>query len=282
MRRQTLPFEIVECGIDWLTTTATDKRTAMLLLHRAAAIQREEERRGFFVKAWRQSGYAGWACGRVQHGERQDGAIVRLSSDLASEYWWDCYQITERCTRLDWQVTGRTHGPVNRFLKTLRAGFRQHYKSHSRPVRTRVISDDGGGFTLYLGQRTSDVFFRGYNKGIESGEERYQGCARLELELKGDACKSAIAWTLAGSSVSEQVCAGIKGFLADRGISGFSTFRNPHSFYECSKPASDVVRTLQWLTVSVGPSVRNLIQLGHSASVADALGLVGPIQLKGE
>lgn len=277
-----LSFEVFEAGIDWLTTTSTDKRTSWMLLHRAAAIEREEERRGFFKKAWRQSGYVGWCCGRIQHGERGDGAMVRLSSDLAQEYWWDCYQITERCSRMDWQITGRPNCDVNRFLKTIRGRVRKHYESHNRPPRQTTISDAGGGFTFYLGSRSSDCYFRAYNKAVESGDDYYAGSARLELEMKGDATKHGIAYVLSGSSVSRQVCDGVKGFAAVHGISGIFTTENPPLLCKGRSAATDVIKTLGWLTESVRPSVLRLIDLGHSASVMEALGISSLVKPQSE
>ena len=266
-------LKIVSSGLDWLTTTATDKMTARLLLREAEKIQREEAARGFFVKPWRQSGYAGFHCGRIQHGERYDSAIVRLTSDLADAEWFRVYQISEHATRLDVQITFRPSIGVNPYIHRVKRQLNRHFRNFKRRPLLRTITASDGGLTLYLGARQSAVFFRCYNKEVESGEADYEGCCRMELELKDCAVQPAMEFLFRELPSSKFACGLIGSFAKERGISGLMFAENPPSLYEGQSAATDVMKACKWLKTQVQPTVLNLIQHGELESVLTNLGL---------
>lgn len=61
-----------------------------------------------------------------------------------------------------------------------------HYTG-SAQAHSRVQSDNGG-YTIYIGSRSSEKFIRLYDKGAET--HSVQNWKRLELELKGDVAKN--------------------------------------------------------------------------------------------
>lgn len=280
-----ITLQPVSAGIDWLTTTATDNLTAKLLLREAENIQREESKRGFFTKPWRQSGYTGWQCGRIQHGERTDSAIVRLTSDLADLEWFRCYQITERATRLDVQTTFRPSCGPNPFIHRVHKQLRRHFQTWERKPKLTTWSSNDGGLTLYLGARASDVYFRCYNKEVESADEDYAGCVRMELELKNGAVKPAIDFLFATLPPRRFALELIGSFARERGIVGLISTEIPPPLNGGRSAGTDELKSLTWLSTQVRPSVINLIQRRRLRDVLNALGLsefVRPIDHNGE
>lgn len=263
---------IVDHGIDWFTTTATDRKTAKLLLLRAENLEMKEQRLGFIVKPWRMSGYCGSRCGRVEYGYRDDGAIVRVSSALADLEWWNLWQISNRCSRIDLQVTLRhVDGPVIP-LRKMKRGIVRFYGSRKDGPTITEWSNNDDGFTVYLGKRTSDVFFRGYNKQAQSGLPEYDGCLRLELEFKKRVAESVIASLLAYDTIASGVCGILSFFLRERGVAPLTVTEVPQKFYRPAI-APDLLKVSRWIKECVKPSVMKLIEAGLLLETLENLGL---------
>lgn len=263
----------VSRGIDWFTTTATDKKTALLVLLRAERLMARENRAGGFIKPWRMSGYAGWRCGRIEYGTRNDGAIARLSSDLADSEWWDFWQITGRCSRIDLQATLRHVDQPNVPLRKMARMVKRFYRDRNDGPEIREVQTHRGGYTLYIGKRTSSLFFRGYNKAAQSGLSDYEGCARLELEVKGCLCGPVINCLQSYETIAQGVCGILTKFMTDRGMAPISAKVIPTSLYEVSPRVTDCLKSLQWLDAGVKPSVLKLVEMGLLEEVCESLGL---------
>lgn len=267
------PEKIVSCGVDYLTTTTTVPETARLLLVQADSLLSQERRRGFFVKGWSMSGYSGFACGRVQFGERPDGAIVRLSSDMADSHWWQLFQTTQRASRIDIQITCQmSDGPTANILR-LSEDVHRYYCGRRDGPKLTLWTDNNDGATLYVGTRSSDWFFRAYNKESESALVEYERCVRLELEVKHRASVPLINWLISGDCVQERIKGRIVDYLSLHGI--LSSFADcPSRFVNESQPsATDCSKSLSWLRSQVRPTVQKLIDLNMEKAVRDALGL---------
>lgn len=263
---------IVDQGIDWFTTTATDRKTAKLLLIRGDTLIMKEQRLGFFVKPWRMAGYQGNRCGRVECGYREDGAMVRLSSGLAALEWWDLWQITGRCSRIDLQATIRhVDGPVIPLRKMKRAVTRFYGKRKDGPAITEWSSSDDG-YTVYLGKRSSDLYFRGYNKHAQTGLNEYEGCLRLEVEFKKRVAASIINSLVSYETVATGVCGILSFFLEERGALPLIVPTVPQRFYE-SPIAPDLVKVSRWIKDCVKPSVIRLVEAGLLLETIENLGL---------
>jgi len=79
------PCALIECGVDYFTTTATSEKSAKLLAVQADGIGLAEELAGNFKRPWSMKRYQGWQCGQVEFGVREDSVITRLSGSLATE-----------------------------------------------------------------------------------------------------------------------------------------------------------------------------------------------------
>jgi len=268
-----LPAKIVDVGIDYFTTAATDAPTATLLLLQADSIMQRERRLGMFVEPWTMKGYSGWKCGRLQFGERADGAIVRLSSGLADSDWWSIYQTTGRCSRIDLQVTLLCDGPVTAEVFAIAAQAKRFFENRTDGPRITLWSDNAHGATVYLGKRSSSLYFRAYNKGAQSELPEFENCLRLELEIKKRMCLSAITSLLQSETIQSGILGVLRGYLEARGISPNFHTGPLHLRSKCSLPVTDCLNSLRWLRSSVKPLVQRLIEEGLEFDVRECLGL---------
>jgi len=235
-----------------------------------------EERNGFYVKPWRMAGYSGWRCGRVEYGMRQDGGCVRLSSGLAASYWWDLWQVTHRCSRIDLQATLRCDGPVNDELLFMKQAVETCFMNKENGPRITWWSSSDGGATLYLGARQSSFYFRAYNKAVQSGLDEWSNCLRVELEVKNKLCESAIAYMLIQETVQAGVLYLLQQYMSNRGILTNFVDANPRSLYERPTIVTDRLNSLEWLRSAVKPTVQRLLDAGLVQEVLDSLGVHYP------
>ena len=265
---------IIDCGVDWITTTTQEPERARLLLVQADRMISEERRRGFFVKGWGMAGYSGFCCGRVQAGERVDGAIVRLSSDVAASNWWEVFQTTGRASRVDIQVTCRTVNEPSLEVLGLSSQVHHHYCGRQDGPKLSLWTDNNDGATLYVGSRTSDFFFRAYNKESESSLAEYERCVRLELEVKHRQSTSLINWLLDQQSVNEGIRDRIALYLESHGILHNLMTRASGLACQSQPLATDCSKALVWLESQVKPTVEKLKALGMDHKVRECLGLL--------
>lgn len=270
---QLADYIIVDAGVDWFTTTAVGARDAELLLLRGELITAQERRRGGILKPWKLAGYSGWRCGRCEFGARDDGAIVRVTSSLADSEWWGLWQITERCTRIDLQLTLRFAEDVNQQIDKLSSMVERFYLNRSDGPTLTNWSNNAGGRTMYLGKRSSCLYFRAYNKRAQSNLDAHEGCLRLELEVKQGVCALVIASLLRAETVAQGIQAILAQYLLERGIVSNLAFSDRVSLSETSTFVNDRSRLLRWLETAVRPSVQLLIEDGDLNAVLDVLGL---------
>lgn len=264
---------LVDVGVDYFTSTATTVAESTLLLIKGENLAMTEARSGFFMRPWSMMGYSGWACGRVQYGQREDGAICRISGGLAASSWWNLWEITPRCSRIDLQVTLKVQLSPTEAVSRMRDAASSFYADRHDGPKVTMWSDSSGGATLYLGSRQSALYFRAYNKEAESKLPEYEGCVRLELEVKNRLTKSVIAQMLKGSSVRQGILSIIGSYMVVHGIPSNLTSDLPCSLYEHSPLAPDCLKSLEWLRVAVQPTVRRLLALGYGEEVFKNLGL---------
>jgi DNA relaxase NicK len=264
---------LVGCGIDWFTSTSRDAAVTRRLLVKAEGLYMRENSAGGNVRPWKMYGYTGWRVGRLEYGWREDGGIIRLSGGLADSEWWDVWQITQRCTRIDLQATVRVKGRVEAAVASLRRSCAKFYKNRTDGPKRTQWTDNTGGATFYLGSRQSALYFRAYNKAAQSQLPEFENCLRLELEVKGAVCRNVITALCKADFVKAGVLGLLSQYLEARGILTNFPAVNPCSFYEQSSFVTDAQKTLEWLRIAVRPSVNRLIEEGYGAAVAECLGL---------
>jgi len=270
-----------ECGADYLTTTwrAQIRDTP---LQNTRNVIRWAERRQLneggkdFTKPWAWQGYVGLSCGQVAVGERPDSTIVRLSGKAAHDWLASGLPTGHKITRLDvaltfWSDLNRSALLALHSLEAL--GKRNTLRS--RPFEVRLIDGFGDGDTLYVGDRTSELFVRCYDKQLESANDpHYKGAIRYEVECKeGTAIKAAERLTSGGYCAARamEVCSGL---LDRRGICALGLGRvRSEPFPPSALPISSLESSLSWLNEQVRPTVARLMREGYELEVLRALGL---------
>ena len=152
-------------------------------------------------------------------------------------------------------------------------GALNFFSGISSGPKITLWTDNRYGASMYLGCRQSDLYFRAYNKAAESNQDCWQGCVRLELEVKGCLPKSIIKYCLASDTVQAGVLSQLRMYCENRGISTNFLLGAPRSFYERPTIATDELKSLEWLSMAVRPSVERLLDRGLYNQVSDALGL---------
>jgi DNA relaxase NicK len=121
-----------------------------------------------------------------------------------------------------------------------------------------------------LGSRSSEKFGRIYDKGAESSLDVMQGCVRYELELKGDTAFAQIKQLATSRVVQDAIAGKVQKFIRDRlGVSSFA--RVNVETLVCPPRACDQLRSLEWIQVSVSPTIKRLIESGHAVALFDCL-----------
>jgi hypothetical protein len=291
---------IVEVGVDYLTCTFVGRQGESSLASFGRYLVHEEMARGEKWRDFRFSGYRGEHCGASSFGYRHDGEILRISSHVAKEHWAQAFALATNVTRIDVQVTVRPEGgPTKRLLNHHRT-MRRKRRGRGRPPSFKFWYGPDGPEAATFGKRSSDVFARAYDKGVESGLPEYSGTLRYETELKRrlavEMCVKLDEAVCSDSQIVQYVSkfATIRGLQTGIDASEFERLalldRLPenrrHEDFEChqissSAPANPELllgqgkmrRSASWLHNSVRPSVQKLLAMGHREVVLSALGL---------
>lgn len=278
---------LVECGVDYLTTTWPDEIRNTILASKSNVMDwamslETRGGKGQIVKPWASEGYVGFSCGAVQVGERPDGTILRLSSVSADRYLADGFTAGHNISRIDvaltiWGVLDQTSAIARHKDETIA----HRLTLQSRPYKVRHILGEGEGDTLYCGSRTSKLFTRIYDKEREqSDEDKFKTAIRYEVECKEELARYVYEGCTNGAYSAANCVAVCRGLFARRGI-------NPlHSgglLTDCYPPSglavSSVEISLSWLEKQVAPTIRRLRAAGYLADVYAALGLPAPAEL---
>ena len=157
-------------------------------------------------------------------------------------------------TRIDLALDMRgddTHA-VLWFAQRIKLGYAD-YESHTYAI----IESQEGGYTLYLGSRTSARFARIYNKAAEvlakTGEAIQDDWVRIELELHGDQARKVPNMVAAGQTID---------LIVRSMIAGYMDFKHPdwqRIIGEDTTPIEGSTRRLPnartWLLETVAPSL---------------------------
>lgn len=276
----------LEVGVDYITATSHQRNPADSLYSFGRWMVSEEASNGCKSGDWRASGYRGFRAGRACVGIGRQGCIVRASGESASEYWNQLYHVADNITRLDLQVTTHNGRVAPDRIRKHHAETKRAACGRGRPAAFKCFYGPNGAETLVLGSRASDRYCRIYDKGLESGEQRYRDAVRYELELKRDAALNMAGYLDSQENDQALMVAEVHKFLCNRGThSGFYNC-NCRRFVDCvhelrqssalsvtgRQRAPELTRVLKWLRVCVSPSVTRLRGAGLDSEVCAALG----------
>lgn len=271
---------VLESQLDWLTVAAHTSEHAHSLALLAADLTAAEARARAKTSPFRLMGYEGWRTGRVRFGMRDEWALLQLSGDLAEQRVTEVLPVADSITRVDFAVTARTAEPDPHVGGNAYLMATHHAADHPKAAMVSRTTDNKGGETLYIGHRSSDYFFRLYNKhaealsrGDDAEADRYLNCWRYELECKGlAAAPLAMAAAGAGDRPSH-VQSLVYHYSRDHGIEPVFSVDGDRVLRPGFRRRSDYESRLRWFQRAVRPSIQWALSHGDRQSVIDALGL---------
>lgn len=264
---------LVSIGCDYLTVTAPESRGMNTLHSYASDLFRTQADFGFQSKPWGMAGFKGWKCGSVEIGVRDSDVMVRLHSDSAFRNWRRCVELCSNVSRLDLQATIQvTDGPTER-IDEHRAQARLHSKeNYDKPI-VRWTADHKGGYTLYLGARSSICFGRIYDKYQHTKLDHYRDCVRFEVQYHNKLASRLAMDLAAESSPIPRIGSHLTRFFRARRVP-LNLPGDNRATIRCPRNKTDDDRQLEWLQTQVRPSVLRLISRDRGEDVFRALGLI--------
>lgn len=270
--------EGIEAGIDWVSMSVPIGADSWVDWNTKAraAIQLVADH-GNMLREARILGYEGVQAAQCYYGERLDGSFLRITGAWADKLFLEVYHNQAHFSRVDMQVTAR----YARYIPTVGPDCHQEavvaaeQTRGNRKRQVRQVRDNSGGYSVYIGARTSESYGNIYDKEAESGDAYYQHCWRFEVRTNNEtATRAAAHLFLSGRTIPAVVSSTVWRWFHDRGVNPpWTKTDENNAVYAAKAPETDISRSLRWLAVQVGPTVKRLIELGHAASVVDALGL---------
>jgi hypothetical protein len=274
-------IESSDAGLDWVTCVTEDDRSGEMLRRIAEQFIGLAEK----VKAWRMRGYNG-RCGYDLRGYTGGLAYGENYTQQAISYLAQAWGSVS--TALARQVVASNHVRVSRLDYAVTVLFAQQlppigkWDINSEIANsyrlTRIVPNDDGGGTLYVGARGSDVFGRVYDKGAQLGSFPERIFWRWEVEYKRDHAKQAYAnWSenVNDRNAYEAIAHEVSGWYTEHGIPipliTEATYRRPVIRYATRVRTSDT--TVEWMYQQVNPALRKMEMSGRLADALDALGV---------
>jgi len=269
---------VIESQLDWLTAAVHNGASAAHLERLANAWSAQEQHCGEQRVPFRLKGYDGFQRGRVRFGSREGAALVQLSGDLAARHFDTLVPLADSISRLDIAVTVRLPETDDDLgLRSFRQAKRW-YDDHNHAALPSYHGDALGGYTCYVGDRSSDWFLRIYNKAAESRDdpgqsEHYRHCWRYELECKGPTAPrlaAALAVPDEGHR-SADIQQMLHDYVGRHGILPTFDQTGGQSLVKGFRRRSDRDSKLAWLAKSVRPTIAWLADTGDAADIWQAL-----------
>lgn len=175
---------VIGAHVDWLSMSCDrSESVAALLRWRALTFERLRDE-GNEPKRWGGHGYVGQEIGAVGFANSRESFIIKLSGDEAASHWRDIAGYATGISRLDLAVDIRPDIRAGSLAGESFESVRTAPPRRGRPVSYSLIDTLRESKTLYIGKPKSDQRARLYDKAIESGDPRYKGCWRYEVQYR--------------------------------------------------------------------------------------------------
>jgi hypothetical protein len=266
------PMPVVDGGVDYLTCTFTPESKLTQLEFLVARTKFLEIQKGNFESPWAMAGFTGWRAGGLEFGLRHDGVLVRLSGEVARDWWPKFGKLASNCSRIDLQQTIMVANDWPNTIKTHWREMVSWWQQNTHRPTPSVIAGPTGPQTIYSGKRSSDVFMRVYHRGSKAGLEERVGHVRYEVELKRDRAARMLALLLSADSPDDVIRSQCCSMLCARGCRLLLKY-DAQSCSHVAASKSDVDKRLAWLKKCVRPSIEQLVAAGKREETLVALGL---------
>lgn len=239
---------ISERGVDWITATARVGSSADRLEALGLALLDNARRDGDKCGTMGFQGYSGQSSRHIFCGRRSDGVCVRAGSNWASEHYVDILAEADNCSRVDLAVTAfdptASIQPADDYWNIADA---DDPESPILPSVSRT-QKRWGGYTTYIGSRSSELMARVYDKHAQSKGEYGKGSWRWELEIKGEYAKQEASHLLADPTRESRIPAIIaEQFQRWNLLVPWDPGGNPQ-LWRTPPRVSDLDRSARWLS----------------------------------
>lgn len=273
-----LDSRIVSAGVDYITATMPHTNPNVLEWYNNCIKYIETiARDGNETVSSRRQGYEGVSIGGSFCGVRDDGYMVNVSGERAQAGFDIVYRYQPHVSRLDVQCTFQSSDGAGDTARNAQLAVEQSNTKLSKAAQrdATLIQSLSGGATCYVCSKKSEQFARIYEKGAESGEEKYKGAWRYEVQLKNKlATQTATLFRLSEYAQPNQAAVFVRQWLRKRGVSvPWQAEAELHALPSETNTVSDVETRLRWLREQVRPAIRRLIKLGLRDSILEALEL---------
>ena len=273
MQKNTVAGTLLNAGCDWLTCTQVPGARHEMMWATASGVIAAEEMRGDTPRSWMWQGYVGEATRDFAYGRRADGIIVRMHGATAHRWWRRFARHARNISRFDVQVTVAIAPADFRLGSFHRDEAIAHRKLRGATATIASWDTHQGGYTLYLGRRTSDVLTRIYDKHHESPDLYPDaGVWRYEVEWKRERAFVAAKRILSSTTPEMMMLGMLAKHLEDRGLTPAFPALTRESVI-APRQRSDIDTRLRWLADSVRPAVDWLREHGQTDEVRRILGV---------
>lgn len=265
--------EFVKPSVDWLTLTVKTPFARERLASFARDVYLEERDYGYQAVPWLFKGYTGQGTKHFHYGTRADSDICTMSGTIADEFFVEAVNLAENVSRIDLAVTCQ-YVPARDTLGSKAWENILDKKEKLFPVRgyARVV-DLNGGETIYVGRRSSEMYGRVYDKGVQSGQAKPGEMWRYEVELKKPVAYSAARYLAGQADPRLSIPRYVYDWFAERGITPEFLRSGPEFIIERDARIHSAEITLAWLRRSVRPAIMRLVESGKLKEALEALGV---------
>jgi len=269
--------KLTSSGVDWLTATAYRTRKHESFYALGKHLLEIEAGHGNDINNWKAHGYHGLRSAGVRVGLRYDSFIVQLSDDAAHDHWREVSDAATNITRLDLETTFEFDRPQRGYIRHNFKLAKQHKSGRGRRRNLGIIENTIKGDTLYAGARTSDVFARYYDKGMEARVAPKGKLFRNEVEFKRDMASHILSELREATDANARAHGIVSRHFERLGLET-PAYSGDNRESARARLTSDNSRRMRWLASSVRPTVETLIKSGKLSEVLDALGLASMVQ----
>jgi len=266
-----LNLAIIDQRIDWISASARPGGRALGLESFARRLVADEAAFGNRIEGWGTSGFVGETAGAWRWASGPQGTVVQVGGEQAQAWALALADLADHMSRIDYCVTALDAGnrihPDEEYWRDWIAGGRP---MHGRTQAERRQRDDGNS-CCYFGRRASAIYRRCYDKGKEDASRFPAGAWRWEVELKSYASEREHARITSGQMHKDHPRRMVTAAFAAVGLAvpfSADSAEIPHSTL---RQPSDADRSLDWLTLSVGPTVAWLRSIGRLDATLAAL-----------
>lgn len=264
---------VVESAVDYLTVTAKVGDKASDLWALGFGLFNDEVALGWEPRPFTWQGYEGLSCGRITCCRRDDGAMLRLSSDAAQAHWEQATALADNTSRIDLAVTARFSEPVSGLAQLGYVTSQALANARGEELTAQLILNTRKGATLYLGKRTATLFARLYDKDAESNDPAYRNCWRWELEVKHERAPLAVNYIGAHPPHHKTIAETVYQHFVTRGVAVPWRVAVPRGLPAPPFRDTDDERRLRWLRTQVAPVIGKMMPRVPKAKLEKAVGL---------